>query len=113
MKPFDVFMWRAPGWNAPHPAVIVSHPQRAANKDFVEVILCTTQRVNRAPERSEVLLDTEDGLDWETLCKCDLIYAVPRADLKRQKGRVTEQRQKQIVRTILAAHGWSEILARA
>jgi hypothetical protein len=65
MKPFDVFMWQPPGWNAPHPAVIVSHPLRTANKDFVEVVLCTTQRASRAPEHSEVLLDTEDGLDWE------------------------------------------------
>src|SRR5438034_8350992 len=106
-------MWQAPDWNVAHPAVIVSHRQRAANKDRVEVLLCTSQRVNRSPGPTEVLLDSADGHDWETLCKCDLIYAAERSELKRQKGRVTEARQKQLVRTLIAAHGWAEVLASA
>ena|ERR1051325_8169893 len=111
MKPFDVFMWQAPDWHDPHPAVIVSNAQRAANKDRVEVLLCTSQRVNRQPGPGEVLLDAADGLDWETLCKCDLIYAAARTELKVQKGRVTEARQRQIIRTVIASHRWAEILA--
>jgi mRNA-degrading endonuclease toxin of MazEF toxin-antitoxin module len=112
MKPFDIFMWQAAGWPEPHPAVVVSHADRAARKDPVEVLLCATKRATRKAEPHEVVLDQADGLDWETLCKCDVIYAVPRPDLERKpaKGRVTPERQAQLVRTILAAHGWGAIL---
>ena len=90
--------------------MIVSHSDRARRKDWVEVILCSTQRANRQPSLHEIILDEADGLDWPTLCKCDLIFAVPRADLKNQRGRVTEERQAPLVRTLIAAHGWAAVL---
>jgi hypothetical protein len=40
MKAWDIFNWQAPGWPEPHPAVIVSHPERVANKPDVTVIMC-------------------------------------------------------------------------
>jgi mRNA-degrading endonuclease toxin of MazEF toxin-antitoxin module len=110
VKPFDIVSWQAPGWNEPHPAVIVSHPKRAANKDRVEVLACTSQRATRPPEETEVILDEADGLDWQTLCKCDLIYAPHRSELKAVRGRVTEARQEAIVRTMIAAHDWAAVL---
>jgi hypothetical protein len=73
------------------------------------VIACASRRAARKPDVHEVLLDEEDGLDWPTLCKCDLIYAVSKSDLKRLKGRVTGFRQSQIIRTIIAAHAWTEV----
>ena len=27
----------------------------------------------------EIILDTADGLDWPTLCRCDLIFSVKKA----------------------------------
>ena len=110
MKPFDIFCWQPPQWNAPHPCVIVSHPDRAGRKDPVEVVMCSTQRATRKPEAHEIILDQADGLDWPTLCKCDVIYAVPRPDLKQRKGEVTGARQRQLVRTVIAAHAWAEVL---
>jgi len=110
LKPFDIFAWQPPGWREPHPAVIVSHPGRAANKEVVEVLMCSTQRAGRAPEVHEFVLDEADGLDWPTLCKCDLIYAVPRDDLKSRRGEVTRARRGALLRTMLAAHGWAGIL---
>jgi hypothetical protein len=112
MKAFDIFMWQPAGWPEPHPAVVVSHPDRAARKDIVEVLVCSTKRATREAQAHEVILDEADGLDWATLCKCDLVYAVPRADLEKKpaKGHVTEQRQAQLVRTILAAHAWGAVL---
>jgi len=107
---FEIWMWQPPGWPEAHPAVIVSHPSRATRKDFVEVIICSTQRAGRKPQAHEVLLDEADGLDWPTLCKCDLIYAVPRMVLIMQKGNVTEVRRGQLVRTLIAAHGWAAVL---
>jgi mRNA-degrading endonuclease toxin of MazEF toxin-antitoxin module len=110
MKTFDVFNCQPPDWKEPHPAVIVSHPDRSARKPVVEVIMCSTARANRSPEPGEILLDKEDGLDWETICFCDLIYAVRRDDLKARRGEVSEARRGHLVRTIIAAHRWADVL---
>jgi hypothetical protein len=113
MKPFEIYSWQPPGvnWHEPHPCVIVSHPSRASSKPDVEVLLCSTQRAKRTAEPHEIILDDADGLDWPTLCKCDLIYAVPRTQLGARRGVVGEVRQRQMLRTLLAAHGWGEVLA--
>lgn len=92
-----------------HPVVIVSHPLRAANKPVVEVLDCSSQRASRAPAENEVLLDKADGMDWPTFCKCDLIYAVPKTELKQRRGTVTPERRKQIITTLIRTHGWSSI----
>jgi len=92
-----------------HPAVIVSAQDRAARKPVVEVLLCSTQRATRQPNAGEVLLDSADGLNWETLCKCDLIYAVERDLLHTWRGLVTNERRRNIIRLIVASHGWSRI----
>jgi hypothetical protein len=70
-------------------------------KEWVEVIACSSKRAGREPEPHEEILDDADGLDWRTLCKCDL---------KQRKGRVSQARQAQIVKTLLAAHDWSAVL---
>jgi len=62
------------------------------------------------PEPHEVVLDESDGLDGPTLCKCDLIYAVPRGDLKAKRGEVSAARQPQLARTLIAAHAWADVL---
>jgi mRNA-degrading endonuclease toxin of MazEF toxin-antitoxin module len=110
MKPFDIFDWQPPAWPEPHPSVIVSHPDRAARKDVVEVVMCSTQRANRKPEAHEIILDQADGLSWATLCKCDLVYAVPRGDLKTRRGEVSDARRGALVRTLIAAHRWADVL---
>lgn len=110
MNQWDIVSWQPPGWPEPHPAVIVSHPSRAANKPDVEVILCSTKRAGRKADAHEVILDQADGLDWPTLCKCDLIYAVSRKALGRKRGKVSAQRKGPLARTLLAAHGWAEFM---
>jgi len=111
MKPFDIFSWQPPGWPEPHPCVIVSSPARAAGKPDVEVILCSTKKAGRAAQSGEIILDAADGLDWPTICKCDQIYSVPRGNLKHRRGEVSPARRPQLVRQIIAAHAWGEILA--
>lgn len=112
MKQFDIFYCQPPDWPEPHPCVIVSHPDRAEGGDPVELVRCSTQRTKRGPRPHEVLLDEADGLDWPTLCKCDLIFAAPRSELKRYKGTVCETRQGPLLRQIIAAHGWGTVLAK-
>jgi hypothetical protein len=113
MKPFDIFSWQPSGWPEPHPCVVVSHPSRTANKDPVEVLMCSSKKAAREAEPHEVILDTADGMDWPTICKCDLIYAVPKSDLKRFRGEVSPTRRAVLVRTMIAAHGWTQVLAAA
>jgi mRNA-degrading endonuclease toxin of MazEF toxin-antitoxin module len=77
---------------------------------MVEVVMCTSKRANRPPYQHEVILDAADGLDWETRCKCDPIYAVPRNTLKQKRGRVSPARCAALARTLIAAHGWAAVM---
>lgn len=106
MKAWDIFSFQPQNWPQPHPAVIVSHPQRVANKGEVNVLMCSSQRATRPPEANEVILDDSDGLDWPTLCKCDLLHAVNKAELKHYRGHVTAERQRQIIAAINRSNGW-------
>ncbi len=63
------------GWGS-HPVVIVSHPARAARKEFVEILDCSSQRASRPA---------------------------------RLRGVVSFERRRQIVRTLIAAHGWNAL----
>ena len=106
MKAWEIFSWQAPGWPEPHPAVIVSHPDRVANKPEVTVLLCASQRALRPPKPNEVILDENDGLDWPTLCKCDLLYTIQKSHLATRRGAVSTERRRQIIATINRANGW-------
>jgi len=100
-------VWECDLGHGVHPVVIVSHPARAANKDIIELLDCSTQRAARAPLPNEIILDTADGMNWPTFCKCDLIYSVHRADIRNRRGMVGIERQRAIVSTILRSHAWS------
>jgi mRNA-degrading endonuclease toxin of MazEF toxin-antitoxin module len=106
MNAWEIFSWQAPGWPEAHPAVIVSHPDRVANKPEVTVIVCASRRTNRPPEPNEVILDSNDGLDWPTLCKCDLLYTIQKTNLVHRRGAVSPERRKQIIATINRVNGW-------
>jgi mRNA-degrading endonuclease toxin of MazEF toxin-antitoxin module len=93
----------------PHPAIVISSPERAARKPFVSVLLGSSQRANRAPDATEVLLNGADGLDWETLVKCDLIHAVRKSDLSRKRGMVTPARRRLIVQRLIECNGWNRL----
>jgi len=106
MKAWDIFSWQPPGWPEPHPSVIVSHPDRVANKPDVTVIICTTRRATRQPEANEVILDANDGLDWPTPRKCDLLYTIQKANLTNRRGAVSAERRRLIIATINRVNGW-------
>ncbi len=106
MKAWDIYSWQPPGWPEPHPAIIVSHPDRVASKPDVTVILCATRRASRQPEHNEVILDANDGLDWPTLCKCDLLYTIQKSSLSNRRGTVSPERRRRIIATINRANGW-------
>lgn len=105
MNSWDIYTCDFAG-AGPHPAVIVSHPDRVAHADWVNVLLCTSQRAAREPKENEVRLNGADGLDWETLCRCDLFWLVEKSKLTSKRGAVSRIRRRQIVDKITAAMGW-------
>ena len=79
-----------------HPVVVISHPDRAAKAKHLNVLVCTSQRQSRQPYPFEVMLDTADGLSWETFCDCSIMWVVESAALSNQRGRVTLERRRAI-----------------
>lgn len=104
MKPWDIYTWEFPGADA-HPAVVLGTETRLANKPKVNVLFCSSKRAARKAEVLEVILDAGDGLDWETLCKCDLIFAVPKEQLTRKRGTVTRERRREIAERVIRSLG--------
>ena len=110
MKPWEIYSWQAPGWPEPHPAIIISEDSRVANKPQVNMLLCSSKRATREAGPTEVILDAADGLDWETLCKCDLIYSVDKAQLSsRRRGEVTLERRRQIARKVILSLAFADL----
>jgi mRNA-degrading endonuclease toxin of MazEF toxin-antitoxin module len=106
MRAWDIYSFQPPDWPEAHPAVIVSHPERVANKPEVTILMCSSKTATRPARPHEVILDASDGLEWPTLCKCDLLYTVPKSQLRNHRGSVTEERQQQIIATINRSNGW-------
>jgi mRNA-degrading endonuclease toxin of MazEF toxin-antitoxin module len=71
----------------------------------LNVLACSSQRAQRQPEAHEVLLDTVDGLDWETLCRCHRIFTAPKTELQEYRGRVTAERRRAIGKTLIQLFG--------
>src|SRR5688572_27354469 len=101
MKPWEVWQWDFP--HGSHPAVIVSPKARCANPDIqtVNVVGCSTHRAGRAPDVHEVLLDAKDGLDWETLCRCDVLFLARKGELTRHRGTLSDARRRQLGQKII------------
>ena len=106
MKAWDIYSFQPGGWPEPHPALIVSHPDRVANKPEVNILMCSSHQAQRPPKANEVILDKADGLDWPTVCRCDFLHQVEKSDLKSFRGHVTEKRRQLIIATIIRGNGW-------
>ena len=92
---FDVWEFDFPGKGA-HPVVLISHPDICARSKVVNVLFCTSQRQNRRAHEHEVMLNGEDGMDWETFCDCSVMYAVPSDQLFHGRGHVALERRRAI-----------------
>jgi mRNA-degrading endonuclease toxin of MazEF toxin-antitoxin module len=86
-----------------HPAVVISNEETCQNSDIeeVNVLLCTSARVNRIAKLTEEVLDESDGLDWKTMVRCDKIFLLPKAQFQERKGTVTEERRCLIARKLV------------
>ena len=66
---FDIWEFSFPDRGV-HSVVLISHPDLCARAKHVNVLYCTSQRQSRKPYPFEVMLDVEDGFNWETFCDC-------------------------------------------
>ena len=87
----------------PHPVVLISCQARINDKPEVVVLKCTTMRPEnaRAAKDNEAVLDESDGLDWKTLCRCDLLFTLPKETLTKKRGVVAMERRRDIARKII------------
>lgn len=91
---FDICRYCFPEKGGEHPVVLISHPDICARVAMVNVLFCTSQRQSRRPCAYEVLLNGEDGMDWEAFCDCSYLYAVKSAHLFGKRGRVNLERRR-------------------
>jgi hypothetical protein len=91
----------------PHLAVIVSHPDRVARAPLVNALIGSSQKANRPARENEVVLNGADGLDWETLVKCDLMYLVEKDRLYRRRGVVITARRRAMIQRLNAGFGFA------
>lgn len=79
-----------------HPVVLISHPDRCARAKYLNVLLCTSQRQARSRYPFEVMLNSEDGLNWESFCDCSILWTIDSNNLSNRRGRVGLERRRQI-----------------
>jgi mRNA-degrading endonuclease toxin of MazEF toxin-antitoxin module len=86
-----------------HPCVLISCQARIDSKPQVVVLMCTSMKPGQEREarHNEAVLDSADGLDWKTLCRCDLLFTVDKASLKQKRGEVTVERRRDIARKLI------------
>ena len=100
MNAWDIFTGDLYG---PHPVVLISCQDRIVNKPQVVVLKCVTMKpeLARKAKENETVLDESDGLDRQTLCRCDLLFTVDKASLTQRRGAVTFERRRDIARKLI------------
>jgi mRNA-degrading endonuclease toxin of MazEF toxin-antitoxin module len=100
MRAWDIYTGSIYG---PHPCVLVSCQARIDAKPQVVVLQCTSMRPGqeRLARPNETILDQADGLNWKTLCRCDLLFTVDKSSLTNKRGQVAHERRRDIARKII------------
>ena len=60
-----------------------------------------------AARENEIMPSGADGLGWEALVKCDLMYLVEKEQLYRRRGSVGTARRRALVQRIHACFGFT------
>ena len=71
------------------------------------MLIGSSQKASRPARENEVVLNGADGLDWETLVKCDLMYLVEKERLYRRRGNVGMARRRALVHRLNACFGFT------
>ncbi len=86
----------------PHPVVILTPDERLRlpQLDRLNGLICVTLRGGRELKPYEVRLNSADGFDWATACRCDFMYALEPALLGQRRGQVSVARRTAIARKL-------------
>ena len=105
----DIYVYEWP-WGK-HPAVIVSNRIRAQLKQQIVVLSCRTLRPghHKSAEANEAILNGDDGLNWETLCRCDFLWTVDKSALKNRRGTVCLERRRDIARKVVQGLAFADL----
>jgi mRNA-degrading endonuclease toxin of MazEF toxin-antitoxin module len=87
-----------------HPAVVVSADEVCASAPRVNVLYGTTRRPGQAPRAHQVVLNSADGLEHQTLFSCGHFYQIASAAITGRYGMVATLRRREIARKIVAAY---------
>jgi len=106
LNQWDTYQWKFP--HGEHPCVIISPQARASNPaiETVNILGCSTQRAARAAREHEIMLDKADGMDWETLARCDVIFLAPKKELMKHRGSVSVERRRALGAKIIRLFGF-------
>jgi mRNA-degrading endonuclease toxin of MazEF toxin-antitoxin module len=104
MEPWDIYTCDFADAGS-HPAVIFTPSRLLQRADIasVNVLFCQTLRgpLKRQLQPGRIILDRADGLDWETICYCQMLHLVPKAALGERRGNVSRERRRQISQELL------------
>jgi hypothetical protein len=103
LKQWDTVLVPYPSIDNPHYLVILSPDQLAKQEEFKNLngLVCSTFRPPDRPIKShEVFLDSADGFENKTACRCHLIIEFAREDILKKHGRVSLTRQAAIKRKL-------------
>jgi hypothetical protein len=86
-----------------HPCVLISYQARVDLKSEVVVLKCSSMKPGheRDAKENETVLDQADGLDWKTLCRCDLLFTVEKSKLRQKRREVSVERRRDIARKVI------------
>lgn len=90
-----------------HPAVVLSPPDILADprQNRINVLVGTKKQPAEAVKSHQVVLNGADGLEFQTLINCSLVYQVKKARVLRMAGSVAHARRGAIAVRLRAALG--------
>ena len=90
-----------------HPAVILSPPDILEDEKQlrINVLIGTKKTPAEGAKPHQVVLNGADGLEFQTLVDCSLVYQVRKNSILRLSGRVAHARRSSIAARVRAALG--------
>jgi hypothetical protein len=97
IQQWEIWKGRVPGFTPDHWFVILTGQQRLKNDHYRKVngLACFT--LVGPPKATDIVLNSAEGFDHKTVCQCDFIYILAKAELYSKIGMVGLERQRIII----------------
>lgn len=105
MTQWEVVFFPYPSPEQSHPCVVISSARelRDTRIPTVNALLGKTKRGDKKLLEFEVLLDSADGMDHETVVACNIIFSLKKTDAGKRVGVVSHERRRRICRSIISS----------